>query len=747
MRQPMKLKSFFASLGAAALTGALLFATSRLHGTTVPGDDDASIASVTAHLLENTGYTGHHQPEEISNKFLTRYLETLDPNHLYFLQSDLAEFAPYRTNLEILTVRRGDTHPAHQIFERFQQRLQQRIAFSQEMLKTNNFDFTGDDTYRWDRQKAPRPRDLEEARQLWRQNLRYEYLQEKLSNKKPDEIVKTLSRRYERTLHAMKQWNSDQVLEIYLTALSHAYDPHSDYFGRHQMADFAISMNLSLFGVGATLVGEDGYCKIVDLVPGGPAARSKLLKVGDRITNVAQEGKEPVDIIDMPLQDAVELIRGPKGTKVSLTIIPASSTDSSVRKTISLVRDEIKLDEQAAKARVIDLGNTTNNPLRIGVIDLPSFYASSDDPRHPGHRSATADVARLVQKLKQEKVQGMILDLRRNGGGSLEEAISLTGLFIKKGPVVQTRDTDGEVNVESDPDPSVLYDGPLVVLTSDMSASASEILAGALQDYGRALIVGDATTFGKGTVQSVLPLTNVMHRVGLAVHGDPGALKLTIRQFFRPGGSSTQLKGVASDIVLPSPTGALKIGEDEMSDPLPWDKVDPARFTPVNRVAAWLPELKTASAKRVATNQDMIWTSEDMDRIRKQLANPVVSLNEKQRLGEKEQDTARNEARKKERASRPPSQQQQYEITLKNVDQPGLPAPLSAVAASNSQTSALDESDGEPETPDQARASKDQPSDATLEETKHILVDYIQLLQGSSDSPVARHSTTTRVSF
>lgn len=740
----MKFKSLFTSIGVVLLIAALTLAAGRLHGITVPGDDDATIASVTARLLENTGYTGHHRPEEISNKFLTRYLESLDPNHLYFLQSDLAEFAPYRTNLETLTLKKGDTQPAHLIFDRFQQRLQQRIAFAQEMLKTNTFDFTGDDTYRWDRQKAPRPRDLEEARQLWRQNLRYEYLQEKLSNKKPDEIVKTLSRRYARTLHSMKQWNSDQVLEIYLTALSHAYDPHSDYFGRHQMADFAISMNLSLFGVGATLVAEDGYCKIVDLVPGGPASRSKLLKVGDRIVSVAQEGKEPVDIIDMPLPEAVELIRGTKGTKVVLTIIPAGSADSSVRKTITLVRDEIKLEDQAAKARIIDLGNATNNPLRIGIIDLPSFYAGSDNPTRRGHRSATADVARLLEKLKQEKVQGLILDLRRNGGGSLEEAITLTGLFIKKGPIVQTRDSGTpDAQPENDPDSSVLYDGPLVVLTSDMSASASEILAGALQDYGRALIVGDPKTFGKGTVQSVLPLTNVLQRIGATVRNDPGALKLTIRKFYRPSGASTQLKGVASDIVVPSPTGALKIGEAEMSDPLGWDEVEPADFRPVNRVASVLPELRDASAKRVATTQDMIWTSEDMARIKKQLATPVVSLNEKQRLREKEEDAARVEARKKERASRPPSPQTQYDITLKNVDQPGLPAPVAL--ASVTQTNAMEELEGDAEAPEQVKAAREHATDATLEETKHILADYIGLLQTGADGSVARRSAPARV--
>ena len=738
----MKLKSFFGSLGlATVLCSPLLVA--RLHGTTVPGDDDTAIAKVTARLLENSGYTGHHEPEEISGRFVNRYLEALDPNHLYFLQSDLAEFAPYRTNLETLTLKSGDTSPAHTIFRRFQQRLEQRIAFAQELLKTNSFDFTGNETYRWDRRKAPRPRDLAEAKQLWRQNLNYEYLQEKLSNKKPDEIVKTLSRRYDRTLHAMKKWNADQVLEIYLTALTHAYDPHSDYMGRQQMEDFSIAMNLSLFGVGATLQGDDGYCKIVELLPGGPAARSKLLKVGDRIVAVAQDEKESVDIIDMPLPDAVQLIRGPKGTKVSLTIIPAGSTDSSVRKTITLVRDEIKLEDQAAKAHIVDMGTPTNGAVRIGIIDLPSFYSSSDSPKRDGHRSATADVARLIDKLKQENVQGIVLDLRRNGGGSLEEAISLTGLFVKKGPIVQTRDTDGEIQVENDPDSSVVYDGPLVVLISHLSASASEILAGALQDYGRALIVGDSSTFGKGTVQSILPLSTVMHRLGLPVHADPGALKLTVRQFYRPSGASTQLKGVASDLVLPSPTEKLRIGEAEMPDPLPFDTVPPARYARLDRVAPWLPALRAASAQRAATNEDLVWLRQDIERANAQLTNPVVSLNEKQRLREKAEEDARADARKKERAARRPSQETQYDITLKNADQPGLPAPVAAAVQSGTNAAA-DDLDGEIEAPDHARAAAEPATDPTLEETKHVLVDYIGLLKDGEDATVARHSTTTR---
>ena len=736
----MKLKPFIGSFGLVLALACGALAT-RLHGTTAPESDEASIAKVTARLLENSGYAGHRAHEEVAGRFLDRYLDMLDPGRLYFLESDLDEFAPYRASLEDLTIKSGDTRPAHLIFERFQQRLEQRVAYMQNLLKTESFDFTSNDTCRWDREKAPRPRDLAEARQLWRQHLRFDYLQEKLSDKKPEEIVKTLARRYERSLRALKQWPADQVLEVYLTALTHAYDPHSDYMGRRQMEDFSIAMSLSLVGVGATLQPDDGYCKIRELVPGGPAARSKLIKPGDRIVAVAQEGKEPVDVVDMPLPEAVGLIRGAKGTKVQLTIIPADANDSSVRKTITLVRDEIKLEDQEAKARIVDLGGENGRGVRFGVIDLPSFYAGSETPKGQSRKSATADVARLIGKLKQENVHGIILDLRRNGGGSLEEAISLTGLFIKQGPVVQTKDPDGGVSVESDPDASVLYDGPLVVLTSRFTASASEILAGALQDYGRALIVGDASTFGKGTVQSLLPLSNVMRRAGLPFHADPGTLKLTIRKFYRPSGASTQLRGVVPDVVLPSPTGKLKVGEAEMPDPLPWDTVDAARYHNLDRVAPYVPALRDASLKRIAEDKDFVWLRQDIQRFNERLAKPIASLNEKQRRQEKAEEDARAEARTKDRAGRSTSVQTQYEITLKNADIAGLPDPLKA--AKPSRHAAEEDFDGEPESFDHADAGKEPTADTTLEETKHILVDYIGLLSGGSDATVARQTIRT----
>jgi len=727
----MKLKSFLGGLGLALALGSAAL-TTRLHGNSATGSEEANIAKATALLLQNSSYSSHREAREVSGRFFDHYLDMLDGNHVYFLQSDIEEFAPYRTNLEALAVKNGDTSPAHQIFSRFLQRLEQRVAYNKELLETATFDFTGNDNYQWDRRKALRPRDLAEAKQLWRQNLRYDYLQEKLANRKPEEIVKTLSHRYERTLHAAQQWKADQVLEIYLTALAHAYDPHSDYMGRRQTEDFAIAMNLSLMGIGASLQANDGYCKIRELIPGGPAARSKLLKVGDRIVAVAEDGKEPVDIVDMPLPEAVSLIRGAKGTVVHLTIVPSNSADSSSRKTISLMREEVRLEDQEAKARLVEMPDQDGRVSRLGTIDLPSFYSGFGGEHGSAQKSATTDVARLIEKLKAERVQGIILDIRRNGGGSLEEAITLTGLFIKRGPVVQTKGPEGDVRVESDPDPSVLYDGPLVVLTSRLSASASEILAGALQDYGRALVVGDSSTFGKGTVQSLLPLAKVMTRAGLPFKADPGELKLTIRKFYRPDGSSTQLKGVASDIVLPSPIEALKVSEAEMCDPLPWDSVPQARHDELDRVTSYVAALREASAQRMATNQDFAWLREDNDRVKAQLADLVVSMNEKERRQEKAEDDARAEARRKERANRQPQHETQYEITLKDAAQPGLPKPVSAPSTAKVD----DDSDGESLLP--SPKGKDVISDCVMEEAQHILLDYITLLNAPEKTTLAR---------
>ncbi|HOW65434.1 MAG TPA: carboxy terminal-processing peptidase [Candidatus Paceibacterota bacterium] len=688
---------------------------------------EAAIARLTALVLENSVYQGGRFDDDMSEKFFDQYFKSLDPSRMIFLKGDLEEFASYRLTLDDLILKVGDTSPAHRIFARYLERLSQRAEYARELLAKEKFEFADPSIYSMDREKASRPADIEEARQLWRQHLRYEYLQEKLSKKKPEEIVDTLKRRYERSLQTMKKFDRDQVFEIFLTSLAHVFDPHSDYMGRRQMQDFSIHMKLSLFGIGATLRSEDGYCKVLDLVPGGPAALSGLIKVGDRIVAVAQEGKEEVDIIDMPLPQAVEMIRGTKGTTVHLTIIPADAVDSSVRKKISLVRAEVSLKDQEARAilTTVPVGGVHR---RVGIIDLPSFYADLDRAREDGHKSATADVSKLIEKLKKEKVEGIVLDLRRNGGGSLEEAVGVTGLFIHKGPVVQTKNSNGQVRVETDTDPAIQYEGPLVVLTSRLSASASEILAGALQDYQRALIVGEQSTFGKGTVQSVLSLAPMMAQAGLPVQEDPGALKLTIRKFYLPAGSSTQLKGVVPDIHLPSLNNVAKIGESELDNPMPHDKIEPVPFKPLNRIKPFLPVLSEKSAKRVAAEQEYRWLIEDIAELKKKIENPVVSLNEEQRIQEKEEAERRVEARKKARASRPSNTQTNWEITLALADMAGLPEPTSNLATNRHDLRYLARNE------DPEDAGKEPLVDIALEETKSILADYLAQMAQQVDS-------------
>lgn len=736
--------------------------------------DEGTIARVSARLLARSHYLQQPFDDEVSSRFLDCYLDNLDSLRLHFLESDIQEFENYRTKLDDLT-KRGNTSPAREIFQRFLERLEQRVSYVADLLKNERFDFSGDDRHRVDRREAPRPKTLEEARQLWRQHLRHEVLLEKLGAAKtkknparsttndvevaragptntptlqtppaltlnglPEETVKTISRRYARLLKTLRDFDGDDVFQYYLSSLTHVYDPHSDYLGKASLENFAINMNLSLFGIGAVLQSEDGYCKVRELRP-GPAMRSKQVKPGDRIVAVAQGDGETVDVVDMKLSKVVELIRGAKGTQVRLTILPVDAADPSERRQVTLVRDEIRLEDEEAKARLIEWPNGDGNPIRLGVIELPSFYSTLDLGTRNGRsraKSTTIDVARLLEKLKQEKMAGLILDLRRNGGGSLEEAIDLTGLFIKEGVVVQVRDFNGRVILDEDPSPDVLYDGPLLVLTSRFSASASEILAAALQDYGRAVIVGDSSTHGKGTVQSLVQLQPMLDQF-LETTNNPGALKITIRKFYRATGASTQLKGVTPDIVLPSVNNYAEVGEPSLDDPLPWDTIPAANFVSENRIQPLLEPLRRRSDERVAKDPDFAYIREDIELYQKHKADKTVSLNEAERRRELNENEARIETRKQERQSRTETPEKTYELTLQNVDLPGLPPPLGAtnqpaadpllagtLGSQNSGISAVAETleDGENSAADSASAI-----DATLKEAKRILADLIDL--------------------
>jgi carboxyl-terminal processing protease len=695
----------------------------------LPGLNDGRISYITARLLEEYHYSRHPLDEEMSGKFFDGYLEALDPQHCYFLQSDIAEFGHYRTNLATLTI---DNHgmanlkPACEIFQRYLQRLQQRVAYADHLLKQDEFRFHTSDRILLDRSKAPYPKDLAEARRLWKQELLYRYLQEKISREvsptnsnvilslpqsAPAEITEKLARHYHWILHVSTNSDSSDILQTYLNALTHAYDPHSDYLNTSHAQEFSIGMGLSLFGIGAELRSEDGYCTIVGLVPGGPAATSKQLKENDRIIAVAQGGQPPVDVVDMELSKTVQLIRGPKGTEVRLTIV--SPEDPRSQRVVTLIRDEIKLE--GAKARLIELSDAHGGTNRLGILDLPSFYATIDLPGNIEHstlKSTTADASKLIKKLEQEKVAGIIIDLRNNGGGSLEEAIHFTGLFITNGPVVLARFPDGRVIADEDNDPSELYDGPLIVLVNRFSASASEIVAGALQDYGRALIVGDSSTYGKGTVQNLNPLRPFIWSANESATNDPGTVKITIRKFYRVSGASTQSKGVEPDIVLPDILSYLtSVGEDALENALPWDTISSVNYNKLNLVQPYLPQLRLRSEARLATNEDFIYIHQDIDEFRKLQADKTASLNERETLDLMKQIQSRHEAREKERASHKVTDEKIYEITVENADQPGLP-PQST------------------NTVDSVNMSEAQRAEAArLDETEHILEDYIPLLE------------------
>ncbi len=710
----------------------------------LPGPYDPNVARLTSQMLMSMHYARHPLDEEYAQRFYDRYLDILDPQRFHFTQGDLKEFAPYATQLAELTVQKGDTRPANEIFARFLERLDQRVALVAEMLKQDDFDFTTDERYTPNRKDAAWPADLTEAQALWRKHLRYEYLQEKLNKAKPEEITDKLAKRYKRLLRTVAEFDRDDVLQFYLTALANAYDPHSDYMGKDQLENFAISMKLALFGIGALLRSDDGYCTIESLTPNGPAERSKKLKPKDRIIAVQQDDGEPVDVVDMKLNKVVDMIRGPKGTEVTLTIIPADAADSSERRTLTLVRDEIKLEDQEAKGKLFELPAPDGSVTRLGLIDLPSFYASFDLGRgkdKPEPRSPTDDVARLITKLLAEGAQGIVLDLRRNGGGSLEEAIRLTGLFIKDGPVVQIRDADGDIHIESDTDPEVFYDGPLLVLVSRFSASASEILAAALQDHGRALIVGDKSTHGKGTVQTVYELNKVNRRFPPSYN--PGALKVTIRKFYRANGESTQLRGMTPDVILPSVANELEVGEGMHEFPMPWDTIETAEFNDLNRVRPLLPELRRRSEARIATDPDWGYVREDITLYREAQADKSVSLNYEQRLKERDEAESRSKARKTERAAREVRQETVYELTLKLAGQPGLPPAVGSTNAPIAQVSTT------ASVADEDEAAEDPASvvDVPLKEAKRILLDLIELAgrkNAPNSPPVAAQASKVR---
>lgn len=600
--------------------------------------DSGQVALAVARWLEQAHYSRKKLDDEMSQKLLNTYMEALDYNRLYFTQQDVDEFQKkYGTGLDD-AIFRGDLTPAQEIFARFKQRVEDRVA-SNKKLAQKKYDFTRSNSVELNRQKAPWPKDQAEADKLWKDRVEAELLQENLNEFKLRPPDQTVIKRYDQALRNVHEMEQDDVVNTFLSALAQSYDPHSEYLSPSEMENFNISMKLSLVGVGAVLRSDDGFARVMEVVPGGPADRDGRLKENDRIAAVAQGNGEFEDVVDMKLDKVVEKIRGKKGSVVRLQVIPGDAPDPSKRHIVEITRDEVKLKDSEAKAELLDVRNKDGKTTRIGWITLPSFYAST-----------TEDVAALIGRLKQEGIEGLVMDLRKNGGGSLEEAINLTGLFIPKGPVVQAKDPNGKITVSSDTNPGVAYAGPMVVVTNRLSASASEIFAAALQDYGRAVIVGDERSFGKGTVQTVLDIGKVMPFFSLGA-ADAGALKLTIQKFYRVKGGSTQLKGVESDIVLPSRTDNVEIGEGSLKNRLEYDEVAPVRISE-SLSPLFLDQLRANSKLRIASDPEFAYITQDMKRLRERIETNRLSLNEKIRKQELAEDKARKEERQKERASR-----------------------------------------------------------------------------------------------
>lgn len=661
-------------------------AQASVKGTLEPDPQAAVVARQLARAIPRLHLTRHELDETTATEACESFISLLDYDRTFFMASDVAEFRKEAPTLSE-RLEKGDVAFAFRVFGRFRERVRDRVAYANALLD-KGFDLTIKESYVWKRKDASWAATQDEWNDLWRKKVKNEYLarvvarriaEEESTNKvaqaeahnkerplggglpqgdaaltnlavtnavatnavaanaveetprrasaadallSPDEFVR---KRYKQYLIMLEDSDADFVLQRYFTAFAQVYDPHSEYMTPSTSEDFDIGMKLSLVGIGALLSSEDGAAEIEQIIPGGPAARDGRLQPGDRIIAVAQGDKEPVDILHWPLYKAVRIIRGEKGTKVVLTVIPAGDVSGARTVKIDLVRDEVKLEGQAAKGEVQDLPAAEGRTNRIGVIRLPAFYADMKQ-RANGHeefKSSSRDVAMLVRDMNTNGVQGLILDLRGNGGGALAEAVEMTGLFLTAGPVVQVRESRG-IQVLSDPDPSVLYTGPMVVLVNRHSASASEILAAALQDYGRAIVVGDSKTHGKGTVQSWQNLDDRNPKLG--------SLKITTHSFYRVAGGSTQLKGVVPDIVVRSPLDVLDVGEEFLPHAMGWSVVNMARYRPVADLSRYMAELRTRSAVRRKEDPRFIAQAEMIERLKAFQDKKEISLNLEDRL-------------------------------------------------------------------------------------------------------------------
>lgn len=611
-----------------------------------PRPADRQVSRAVTNLMKREHLTKHALDDEISQRALGLFLKTLDSRKLYFTAADVAEFDQNKNDLDDM-VNNGDISFAYKVFNRLLKRIDERIVKVDEALKAE-FSFEEDENLSTDWDKIPYAKTDAELDDRWRKMLKYEMLvlktakDDKKEKKKDEDPRQRLSRRYHSFAQRMHQTDADELLEMFLTAVTSSYDPHTTYMSPKSLENFRILMSLNLDGIGAQLKFDDGYTVIDKIVPGGAAAKQGQLAVQDRVVQVGQgdDGKME-DVVAMKLDDVVNKIRGKAGTVVRLGVIPAGGGDIKI---VKITRARIELKDSEARGVIFEEGKKQNgDPFKVGVIDLPSFYMDMEAARNGGDfKSTTVDVKKILVDFNAKGVDALILDLRKNGGGSLTEAINLTGLFIEDGPVVQVKDPDGRVQHYDDPDRGITWKGPLVVLTSKFSASASEILAGAIQDYHRGLIIGDSSSHGKGTVQSLLDLGPQMFRISNPPN--LGALKLTMQQFYRPNGDSTQRRGVLADVVLPSITDHMDVSEGDLDHALAFDKVQSAQFNPFADTSPDIvSKLRDSSQKRMAQSPDFTKLQKKIERYTEQKQQKQIPLSEKKFLARRAELDAEKE--------------------------------------------------------------------------------------------------------
>ncbi|MBB3243402.1 carboxyl-terminal processing protease [Pseudomonas sp. Tn43] len=657
-------------------------------------DRDEVIASLNVvELLKRHHYSKPPLDDARSVIIYDSYIKLLDPSRSYFMASDIAEFDKWKTQFDDY-LKSGDLNAGFTIYKRYLDRVKARLDFALAELNkgVDKIDFTARETLLVDRKDAPWLKTTAELDDLWRKRVKDEVLRMKISGKEPKQIQETLTKRYKNQLSRLDQTRAEDIFQAYINTFAMSYDPHTNYLSPDNAENFDINMSLSLEGIGAVLQSDNDQVKVVRLVPAGPADKTKQVAPADKIIGVAQGNKEMVDVVGWRLDEVVKLIRGPKGTVVRLEVIPASNApNDQTTKIVPITREAVKLEDQAVKKSVLNL-KQDGKDYKLGVIEIPAFYLDFKAFRagDPDYKSTTRDVKKLLTELQKDKVDGVVIDLRNNGGGSLQEATELTSLFIDKGPTVLVRNADGRVDVLEDENPGAFYKGPMVLLVNRLSASASEIFAGAMQDYHRALVIG-GQTFGKGTVQTIQPLNH-------------GELKLTLAKFYRVSGQSTQHQGVLPDIDYPSIIDTKEIGESALPEAMPWDTIRAAIKPALDPFKPYITQLKSEHEMRTAKDAEFVFIRDKLALAQKLMSEKTVSLNEAERRAQhadiEAKQLAMENLRRKAKGEEPLKE-------LKKEDEDALA--------------------GEPD--------KTKPEDdAYLSETGRILLDYLKL-----NTAVAKH--------